>query len=203
MTRCSSGRARGRSNQWNAWPAKAASTLASGSGIASAGASIASASGTATRSCASIGAPGSTATTSKPSATRPRASFPVPAPTSRTRAPGASLRCSAAQRTASSGYSGRCRSYSAATDSKLRERAARSDTARRAEIVENAVLTAGAARDADTPAVPDQEMRKATPVGARHEPDEVALDLHRILLPGEPEPLREAPYVSVDDDPLR
>src|SRR5436190_4307163 len=200
MTRCSSDRARGRSNQWNAWPAKAASTFASGSGTASADPSIASASGTTTRSCASIGAPGSTAATSKPSATRPRVSFPVPAPTSRTRAPGASLSRSAAQRNASSGYSGRCRSYSAATDSKLR---ARSDTARRAEVADDAVLAARPARIADAATVPDQEVREAAPVGTRHEPQQIALDLHRVLLAGEPQPLREAPDVRVDHDPLR
>ena len=38
---------------------------------------------------------------------------------------------------------------------------------------------------------------------ARNEPLEVALDLHRVLLPRQAEPLREAPDVRVDDDPLR
>src|SRR5262249_14605757 len=162
-----------------------------------------SAAGTAVLSWSSIGVPGSTATTSRPSATRPRVSFPVPAPTSTTRAPGRSPSCSTAQRNASSGYSGRYRSYCAATDSKLRERVARSDTTGRAEVVHDAILAAGTTRDADPPAVPDHQMRKAAPVGARDEPDEVALDLDRILLSREPEPLREAPDVRVDDDPLR
>jgi hypothetical protein len=37
----------------------------------------------------------------------------------------------------------------------------------------------------------------------RHEPLEIALDLHRVLLPRQPEPLREPANVGVDDDPLR
>ena len=44
---------------------------------------------------------------------------------------------------------------------------------------------------------------KPAPVGARDELDEVALDLDRILLPRQPEPLREAAHVRVDDDALR
>src|SRR5262249_2700101 len=162
--------------------------------------SCASASGTAARSCSSIGAPGSTATTSKPSPIRPRASFPVPAPTSRTCAPRSSPSCPAAQLSASSGYSGRCLSYSAAPGPRLR---ARSDTTGGAEVVHDAILAARPPSVADAPAVPDQEVREAPPIGARHEPDEVALDLDRILLAREPEPLREAPDVRVDDDALR
>src|SRR5581483_11308346 len=167
-TRCSSGTARSRSNQWKAWPAKAASTLSAGSGIASAGASCASASGTASRSWSSIAPPGSTAVASKPAATRARVSFPVPAPTSKPRA-----------------------------------RAARSDTRGGAEIHENAILAARAARVAHPAPVPDHQMREASPVGARHEPDEIALDLDRILLLRQPEPLREPAHMRVDDDPLR
>ena len=49
----------------------------------------------------------------------------------------------------------------------------------------------------------DQEVREAAPVGARNEPDEVALDLHGILLLRQAEPLRKAPHMRVDDDPLR
>src|SRR5215471_12241159 len=199
ITRCSSGRARSRSNQWYACPAKAASTLPSGSGIDSAAPPIASASGTAARSCSSIGAPGSTATTPRPSATSPRVSFPVPAPTSSTRAPRSSPSCSAAQRNASSGYSGRWRSYSAATASKLRER---SDTARRAEVVHDAILAARAPRVADPAAVPDQEVREASPVGTRHEPYEDVVHLVRVVVPRQSKPLRETPHVRVDDDPL-
>src|SRR5581483_2911795 len=55
----------------------------------------------------------------------------------------------------------------------------------------------------DAAAVPDQEVREAPPVGARHETDEVALDLHWIFLTREPEPLRQAADVRVDDDALR
>ena len=47
------------------------------------------------------------------------------------------------------------------------------------------------------------EMREAVPIGARDDLDEVALDLDRILLPGQPEPLREPAHVRVDDDALR
>ena len=47
------------------------------------------------------------------------------------------------------------------------------------------------------------QVREARPVLARHELHEVALDLHRILLLREAEPLREPPHVRVDDDPLR
>ena len=67
----------------------------------------------------------------------------------------------------------------------------------------DAALAARRARVADAPAVPDQQVREAVPVRARDEPHQVALDLHRILLPRQPEPLREPPHVRVDDDPLR
>ena len=50
--------------------------------------------------------------------------------------------------------------------------------------------------------MPDEKVREASPVGTRHDPLQVTLDLHRILLAGEPETLREAPDVRVDDDPL-
>ncbi len=43
---------------------------------------------------------------------------------------------------------------------------------------------------------------EASPVRARHDPLEVSLDLHGILLAGEPQALREAPHMRVDDDPL-
>src|SRR5215469_14984231 len=87
---------------------------------------------------------------------------------------------SAAQRNAAAGYSGRFRSYSAATVSKLREQVARSDTRRRAEVVHDAILAARAPRVADAATVPDQEVREPAPVGPRHEPDEITLDLHRV-----------------------
>ena len=79
----------------------------------------------------------------------------------------------------------------------------RLDAARRAEVGEHALLAARAARVADAPAVPDQQVREAAPVRARHELDQVALDLDRILLPRQPEALREPAHVRVDDDPLR
>ena len=77
------------------------------------------------------------------------------------------------------------------------------DAARRAEIDEDAPLARRAARVADPAAVPDQQVREARPVRPRHEPHQVALDLHRILLAGEAEPLRQPADVRVDDDPLR
>ena len=46
-------------------------------------------------------------------------------------------------------------------------------------------------------------MRETRPVGPRDDLLEVALDLDRVLLPGQPEPLREAANVRVDDDALR
>jgi len=41
------------------------------------------------------------------------------------------------------------------------------------------------------------------PVGARHDPRQVALDLHGIVLLCQTEPLREPAHVRVHDDPLR
>src|SRR5712692_1383623 len=78
-----------------------------------------------------------------------------------------------------------------------------SDTRRRAEVVEHALLAARQTREADTAAVPDQKVREAAPVLTRHELHQVALDLHRILLLGEAEPLREPAHVRVDHDALR
>jgi hypothetical protein len=46
-------------------------------------------------------------------------------------------------------------------------------------------------------------MWETRPVGAGHDTLKVPLDLHRILLPGQPESLCEAPDVGVDDDALR
>ena len=46
-------------------------------------------------------------------------------------------------------------------------------------------------------------MRETSPVGARHHSLEVALDLDRVLLTRQAEPLRETPDVRVDHDPLR
>ena len=45
-------------------------------------------------------------------------------------------------------------------------------------------------------------MRKPGPVGAWDDVLQVALDLHRVLVAGEPEALREAANVRVDDDAL-
>ena len=75
--------------------------------------------------------------------------------------------------------------------------------ARRAEILEHALLAERPARVADAAAVPDQEVREAGPVRPRHDPLEVALDLHRVFLARQPEPLREPPDVRVDHDALR
>ena len=51
--------------------------------------------------------------------------------------------------------------------------------------------------------MPDQKVREARPVAARNDAHEVALDLRRILLPREPQALRKAADVRVDDDALR
>src|SRR5581483_7348709 len=51
------------------------------------------------------------------------------------------------------------------------------DAARRAEIREHALLAARGAGEADAAAVPDEEVREDAPLLARHEPDEVLLDL--------------------------
>ena len=73
----------------------------------------------------------------------------------------------------------------------------------RAQILEHALLAARSARVADAAAVPDEEVREARPVRARHDALEVALDLHRIVVSRQPEPLREPAHVRVDDDALR
>ena len=51
--------------------------------------------------------------------------------------------------------------------------------------------------------MPDQQVRNDPPVLARDDPLEVALDLDRVVLPRQAEPLREPADVRVDDDPLR
>src|SRR5207253_3181745 len=76
------------------------------------------------------------------------------------------------------------------------------DTARRAEANEGALLAERTARDADAAAVPDQQVREATPVLTRDELHQVALDLHRVLVLGQSKPLGEPAYVRVDDDAL-
>src|SRR5581483_2263723 len=92
----------------------------------------------------------------------------------------------------------------AGCSSRSRPGAADLDPARRAQLGgERAVLATGPARVADAAAVPDEKVWEPRPVLARHEPDEVALDLHGILLPREREPLREPADVGVDDDSLR
>src|SRR5205814_4149325 len=75
-------------------------------------------------------------------------------------------------------------------------------TARRAEVVDHALLAQRPARVADPPPVPDQKVREAGPVLARHDLHQVALDLDRILLLREPEPLREPAHVRVHHDAL-
>src|SRR5436190_203659 len=61
----------------------------------------------------------------------------------------------------------------------------------------------GEASDADTSAVPDEEMRKPPPLLARDELREVALDLDRIFLTRQTESLRQPADMRVDDDALR
>ena len=111
-TRAISGSATAWSNQWNAWPEATTSADASGSGMISAvpGSPRARKSGVGELGRASP-ASGSTAVTRCPRATSARLSFPVPAPRSTT-SRGSSP---ASQRTASSGYPGRPRSYASAT----------------------------------------------------------------------------------------
>src|SRR5207237_6630594 len=65
------------------------------------------------------------------------------------------------------------------------------------------VGTAGQPRETYASTVPDRQVGEQAPVLTGDEPHEVALDLHRILLLREAEPLREAAHVSVDDDALR
>src|SRR6187200_2022311 len=65
------------------------------------------------------------------------------------------------------------------------------DATRRTEVEQNALLAAWPAREADAAAVPDQEVRKDAPALARDDLHQVALDLDRILAPGEAEPLGE------------
>src|SRR5262249_20733816 len=76
------------------------------------------------------------------------------------------------------------------------------DAARRAAVARHAALARRPARIADTPPVPDQKVREARPVLARHETHQVALDLDGILLLREAETLREPAHVRVDDDAL-
>src|SRR5690242_6554970 len=164
----------------------------------------ASALGTVLRSCASISGPGSTAITRPTRPTKARVSFPVPAPRSRTVDDVSTPSCAASQTTASSGYSGRTRSYRSATSSKLRDwGCCSSDTRGGAEIGQDTILAPRHARDAHAAPVPDQQVRKAPPVLARHEPDQVALDLDRVLLSRQAQALGEPADVRVDDDPLR
>ena len=70
------------------------------------------------------------------------------------------------------------------------------------QIEQDALGAARGARDADCPAVPDQEVRPLDPGRARHDRHEVALDLLRIGLEREPEPPREAAHVRVHRDAL-
>src|SRR5579859_7528976 len=78
----------------------------------------------------------------------------------------------------------------------------RRDTTCRAKIAEDAALARRPARVANATAVPDEQVRKASPVAARDELHQVALDFDGILLSRQAEPLRETAHVRVDDDPL-
>ncbi|MNR21689.1 hypothetical protein D3C85_1386030 [compost metagenome] len=101
--------AAGLANQWKACAQTTASTLASGSGMASAVPASTVASGSLAASWARISATGSTATTLAPVAANRRVNLPVPAPRSTTDLPGASPRVSRSQCVSSAGYSGRPR----------------------------------------------------------------------------------------------
>jgi hypothetical protein len=50
--------------------------------------------------------------------------------------------------------------------------------------------------------VPDEQVRKDAPVLARNEALQVALDLDRVVLSCQAEPLGETAHVGVDDDAL-
>ena len=73
----------------------------------------------------------------------------------------------------------------------------------RTEVVDDADLAARPARIAHPAAVPDQQVWEDVPVAPRNQAHQVALDLDRVVLPREPEPLGQPSHVSVDDDPLR
>jgi len=51
--------------------------------------------------------------------------------------------------------------------------------------------------------VPDEKVREASPVRARDDSLQVALDLHRVFLAGQTQALGESANVRIDDDPLR
>ena len=110
-TRAISGRARSRSNQWNACAATTTSTERVAAGIASAGAVAVRRSGCRSRRWVSISSSGSVASTSWPRSRSRSVNLPVPAPSSTTVAMLRPVIHSAA----SAGYDGRARSYCSAT----------------------------------------------------------------------------------------
>ena len=79
----------------------------------------------------------------------------------------------------------------------------RAESARRAQILEDALLAQRSARITNATTVPDEEMREPRPVRTRHDTLQIALDLHRIVVSREAESLREPAYMRVDDDSLR
>ena len=71
---------------------------------------------------------------------------------------------------------------------RLLQQLARSDLGRRAEVAEDALVTARLAGDAHPPTVEDQQQREQAPAGRRDHGVEHVLDLHRIGLGRESEP---------------
>src|SRR6185503_5148324 len=70
----------------------------------------------------------------------------------------------------------------------------------RAPGEERADAAARLPRDADAAAVVDQPMAERRPFAGREEGPQIALDLLRIVLGGEAEPVREPAHVGVDED---
>jgi len=58
----------------------------------------------------------------------------------------------------------------------------RAESARRAQILEDALLAQRPARITNATTVPDEEMREPRPVRTVHNTLQIALDLHRIVV---------------------
>jgi hypothetical protein len=56
---------------------------------------------------------------------------------------------------------------------------------------------------ADATAVPDQKVREPAPVGARDDALQVTLDLDRIFVAGQAEPLRQTANMCIHHNSLR
>jgi hypothetical protein len=74
------------------------------------------------------------------------------------------------------------------------------DGARRADVIEHADFALGVSRLADTPAVKYEKVREERPILSWEQRHQVLLDLDRISLPREAEPVADSRDVGVDDD---